>query len=96
MESTLVDTIKEADKLGYSIDFNRSPWKDKLQLNPTDFSIDNIFRFEGMTNPEDEAILYTLSSTTLDLKGYLLNGYGVYSEEWIDNVVHKLNVRNNA
>ncbi len=65
-------------------------------MNPTDFSIDNIFRFEGMTNPEDEAILYTLSSATLDLKGYLLNGYGVYSEEWIDNVVHKLNVRNNA
>ena len=93
MESTLVDTLKKVNDLGYSKDFNRSPWKEKLQLDTTDFVIDNIFRFEGMTDPEDEAILYAISSNNPDLKGYLLNGYGVYSEDWIDHVITKLSVR---
>jgi hypothetical protein len=93
MESTLIDTLKKVNKLGYSKDFNRSPWKEKLQLGTTDFIIDNIYRFEGITDPQDEAILYTISSLNSDLKGYLLNSYGIYSEEWIDQVVTKLSVR---
>tara|TARA_R110002049_G_scaffold298365_3_gene488052 strand:- start:3848 stop:4135 length:288 start_codon:yes stop_codon:yes gene_type:complete len=93
MEKTIVDTLKEVDKLGYSTDFNRSPWKEKLQLNTADFVIDKMYRLEGMTDPEDQAILFTISSTNLDLKGFLLNGYGIYSEEWIDKVITKLKKR---
>ncbi|HAF79089.1 MAG TPA: phosphoribosylpyrophosphate synthetase [Maribacter sp.] len=90
MEETLIDILKEVNKLGYSKDFNRSPWKEKLKLNTADFTIDQMYRFDGMTDPEDEAILFTISSVNLNLKGYLLNGYGIYSEEWINNVVTKL------
>jgi hypothetical protein len=93
MENTLVDTLNKVNELGYLKDYSVSPWKEKLQHNTADFYIDRVYRFEGLTNPEDEAILYTISSKNEGLNGYLVNGYGIYSIDWIDQLVAKLSVR---
>ena len=77
MESpdTLSQTINRLKQRGYSEDLNRHD-TNSLWLDPGAYQIDEIYRFEGPTNPDDESILYALSSAHYQVKGVLVNGYG--------------------
>ena len=44
-------------------------------FNPDELEIVEIHRFEGDTDPADEAVVYAIESTS-GLKGVLINGYG--------------------
>jgi len=80
---------------GYTVDFNITentadgPGK-YLQEHPEEFIIDKHYRFEGVSDPEDEAIVYAISSTVNEVKGVLINGYGVYSDQVTNDLVKKL------
>ncbi len=95
IESTLVDTINALGKEGYTEDFNlKHDWiefsdKDhKILYN--EFHIDKYFRFEGNTDPADECILYAITSEKYDIKGVLVNGYGISSEVISNEMLEKL------
>ncbi len=82
-------------KQGYTEDFNLL--QDCLEcgnraakLFSKDFEVDKFFRFEGESNPDDSSILYAISSPKHSLKGVLVNGYGIYSEDMTDDMVEKL------
>lgn len=82
---------------GYTKDFNVNPESECLvckktasTLSQDDFWIDEVYRFEGMTDPGDEMILYAISSPVHNIKGILLNAYGVYAETNTYNIVKKL------
>ncbi|WPP49819.1 phosphoribosylpyrophosphate synthetase [Catalinimonas niigatensis] len=95
---TLSSTMNELRKRGYVEDFNLNKYglKQKnghLQLTPKEFIIDEVYRFEGMTDPDDEAILYAVSSDKYQLKGILVNGYGIYSDALTDQLLEKLKMR---
>ena len=71
---TLSETINALNKLGYDHDFNVKD--DSLicsqistVLQPEDFQIDKFYRFEGATNPEDQSILYAISSSKYLIRG---------------------------
>ena len=59
MESpdTLSQTINRLRQQGYTEDLNRHE-DNPLWLDPDAYRVDEIFRFEGPTNPDDESILY--------------------------------------
>lgn len=93
---TLSQTINGLKAEGYTRDFNIR--KDclvcsetKIELAPDDFNIDGVFRFEGESNPDDEAVLYAISSTKDGSKGVLVNGYGISADEASAALVEKLN-----
>ena len=46
---------------------------------PEQVQIVNFFRFEGMSDPDDNAILYVIK-TDDGGKGTLIDGYGIYTE----------------
>ncbi len=46
---------------------------------PEQIQVVNFFRFEGMSDPDDNAILYVLE-TNDGGKGTLIDGYGIYTE----------------
>ena len=77
MESpdTLSQIINRLRLQGYTEDLNRHD-DNTLWLDPDAYKIDEIFRFEGPSNPADESILYALSSVKYGIKGVLVNGYG--------------------
>jgi len=82
-ETTLVETLEKLRKEGYTMDFNikfDSLICEDACLLPEDFEVDQTFRFEGNTNPSDEAILYAISSHDGKLKGVVVNSYGVYAD----------------
>ncbi len=92
---TLSETINGLIKLGYTHDFNIQEeclvcHQFNVTLSPDDFQIDKVYRFEGVSNPEDQSILYAISSTKFSIKGTLVNGYGISSDEKTSKLVEKL------
>lgn len=82
---------------GYTEDFNLK--EDSLECRDGDykllhdqFNVDEVFRFEGDSDPADEAILYAISSEHYPLKGILVNGYGIYTDKITDQMVKKLHI----
>jgi hypothetical protein len=82
---------------GYTEDFNLM--EDSLECRDGDykllhdqFNVDEVFRFEGDSDPADEAILYAISSEHYPLKGILVNGYGIYTDKITDQMVKKLHL----
>lgn len=59
-------------------------------LSSDDFIIDKVYRFEGETNPDDQAILYAISARNFNIKGVLVNGQGISADEISDLLVSKL------
>lgn len=92
---TLSETINGLVKLGYTHDFNIHEeclvcHQMNITLSPDDFQIDKVYRFEGASDPEDQAILYAISSTKFDVKGTLVNGYGISADESTSKLIEKL------
>lgn len=102
MKRKCYDTVTEAmadlKKLGYTIDFSILPDKEFLSsqlpaavLSPDEFEIDDFFRFEGETDPGDQMIVYAISSKKDNLKGIVVNAYGLYADNASSAIVKKLN-----
>ena len=93
--STLSETLAQLKKEGYTEDFNlRSNCVEcpgsTIQLFPDEFVVDAYFRFEGPTDPADEAVVYAISSAMFNLKGTLVNGYGPSSDPATDDMLRAL------
>lgn len=87
-------------KRGYTANFSILTEKEclichspSLELSPDDFEIDEIYRFEGMTNPGDESIVFGISSDKYQIKGVVVNAYGVYADLAKSKIVRKLHQR---
>ena len=95
---TLSQTMNELRKEGYVEDFNLQQnciecRNGHFKVFADEFKIDKYYRFEGQSNPSDQAILYAISSDRHHLKGVLVNAYGIYSEPVTDEMIEKLDVR---
>ncbi len=95
------DTVSEAvnglKKRGFEIDFNleeNSIVCNAGKFNVTDFEIVEVHRFEGNTDPSDEAVVYAIQSTT-GIKGVLVNGYGISADAISSDMAKKLSVQRN-
>ena len=80
---------------GYTIDFNLKNnclecSGNFLKIFPGEFIVDKHYRFEGPSDPGDEAIVYAISSEKHKLKGILVNGYGVSSNSITDEMIKSL------
>lgn len=85
---TLVEALNDLSKRGYTTDFNLIETKEKY-LDPNEFEIAEVYRFEGMNDPSDSVILYAIKSRH-GLKGTLVNAYGAYSDSKNEKMVSKL------
>ncbi|MBL7872639.1 MAG: phosphoribosylpyrophosphate synthetase [Cyclobacteriaceae bacterium] len=93
---TLTEAMADLKGRGYSHDFNlKSDWIEcqplNLQLRPTEFHVDEVHRFEGMTNPDDSSILLAIRSST-GVKGLLVDAYGVYADTINPEMAKRLNM----
>lgn len=89
---TVTAAINGLKQRGYTLDFNLQEncivcHEDKFDVD--DFEIVEVYRFEGNTDPADEAIVYAIESKT-GLKGVLVNGYGASSDTMSNEMVKKL------
>jgi hypothetical protein len=94
--STLTEAVTDLKKRGYTIDFNLGfngvqCQKSGISLAHDKFEITEVYRFEGDTNPDDEAIVYAIESRD-GHKGILVNGYGVSSDPLSEEMVNKISI----
>lgn len=94
---TVSEALKNLNQRGYDSDFNLISKEECLVCNktlislpPEDFKIDEVYRFEGNTDPGDEMIVFAISSDKFNLKGVLVNAFGVYSSAQSSKIVEKL------
>lgn len=93
---TLLEALNGLKEKGYTLDFNlvngnlQNSAKD-VKLEPEEFCIDEFHRFEGMSDPDDNSVVYAISSEKYNLKGVFVNGYGVYSDDLSEELLKKLN-----
>ncbi len=96
--TTLSEVVNYLKQNGYVEDFN-------LQKNclvcrnghysvlHDEFVIDKVYRFEGNSDPADEATVYAVSSPKYDIKGVLVNGAGIYTDDITDEMLESLKIR---
>jgi hypothetical protein len=95
------DTLSEATddlrKRGYTYDFAIFAEKEclicheySLNLSPDDFYIDEVYRFEGDSDPGDEMIVHAISSDKYKLKGIVVNAFGTYADSEVFKIVKHL------
>ena len=96
--STVSQVLNKLKADGYTVDFNLSDTclichEQSLELYPEEFVVDKHYRFEGQSDPGDEAIVYAISSLNGDVKGTLVNGFGIYSDPATDALLKALHPR---
>ena len=93
---TLSGAINALKLEGYTNDFNLHPeWIEcpplNLRLGPQEFHVDQLYRFEGMTDPDDSCILFAISSSE-GMKGLLVDAYGLYADSLSPLMIEKLKI----
>lgn len=80
---TLSEAVNDLIKRGYTTDFLLQEEKEcllckhnSLELSPEEFTIDEVYRFEGMSDPADESIVFAISSEKHNVMGLVINSFG--------------------
>ncbi len=90
--ATVSEAITELRKKGFTVDFNLEEnclvcHPDKFSVN--EFEIVDIYRYEGNTDPADEATVYAIESKS-GVKGILVAGYGISADNMSTEILRKL------
>jgi hypothetical protein len=92
---TVTSAIKALRKAGFDKDFrimgNDIGWND-TNIDIKDLKIVTVSRYEGNSDPADEASVYGLESKT-GLKGILITNDDANSEDSSSHILKKLHVR---
>jgi hypothetical protein len=96
--TTLSEVTNLLKDRGYTVEFNLRHnhlecTNNLLKILPGEFIVDKHYRFEGPSDSADEAIVFAISSSKHNLKGVLINGYGISSEEMTSEMIKALDER---
>jgi hypothetical protein len=91
---TVTEALEGLKKRGFDLDFNLQEnclvcQGNRFDVN--DFEIVETYRFEGDTDPSDEAIVYAIESKNGE-KGVLVNGYGISADAMSSDMAKKLRI----
>ncbi len=92
---TVVEAVNGLRSRGYEQDFNIAFDKliclqNNFCLNPSEFEITEIHRFEGDSNPSDEDVVYAIESKDNSMKGVLTAAFGTYADIISSDMIRKL------
>lgn len=76
IQNGYTDTMRVTRQGLYSVQ------KDK-NYTPAEVKVVDFFRFEGQSDPADNAIMYVIETTDGD-KGLLIDAYGAYADEGVN------------
>lgn len=88
--ATVSKALQELADKGYTTDFNLE--EDRIKNNCEDFSIEHIYRYEGESDPGDEATVYGIKAKDGE-KGVFVAGHMAYSEGGAAKMLHELSIR---
>jgi hypothetical protein len=94
---TMVSVMSKLEEDGYNVQFQATAdglvsLKSNKVYQPDDIKVENFYRFEGDSNPDDSSIVYAIAAG--DEKGILTDSYGQNSDEHVAafmKLVEKIN-----
>jgi NADPH:quinone reductase len=90
--STAINKLRDQ---GFTIDFNLNE-NNLAHLSGTpdagDFTIVDVYRYEGNSDPADEAVVYAIESSS-GMKGILVTGYGISTDADSEEFLKNLSIR---
>ncbi len=94
---TVVYALNGLKARGYTVNFNIAFDKlmctdNKICLNPNEFEIVEVHRFEGETNPADEDVVYAVESKDGSIKGVITSAFGMYADSASTAMLKKLSM----
>ena len=89
---TFIETLQHLKNIGYGQDLSQyfREHEDQIPLQAGDYNIDEVYRIDEFTDPEEQVVIYAISSVDDTLKGYVVNGFGIYSDPWANKLLEKL------
>jgi len=92
---TVSNAINALREQGFTLDFNIEgnhlvSGQERVHLD--DFTIVDVYRYEGNTDPADEAAVYAIASSN-GAKGILVTGYGATADPLTNEMVEKLRIK---
>ncbi len=95
---TVTGALAALKAKGYTMDFNIAFDKiicheNNFCLNPHEFEITEMYRFEGDTNPSDEDVVYAVESKDGTMKGVITSAYGMYADSLSTDMIKRLAIR---
>lgn len=103
---TVTEAINGLKARGYNIDFNIAFDKlicsgNNICLQPDEFEIVEVHRYEGDSNPDDEDVVYAVESKDArpdgsvgrgKLKGIITSAFGLYADPVSNRIIQKLSM----
>ena len=93
--ATITEAIEQLKKQGYTLDFNLHKNRFKVgeqEYTADEFEIVDLYRYEGASDPGDEATVYALANNA-GIKGVLVTGYGASSDEVSEETLKHLHYK---
>lgn len=75
--ATVSKALDQLNEKGFTCDFNLNA--DMIKKNPEKFEIVHVYRYEGESDPGDEAVVYGIKSTS-GKKGVYVAGFSADSD----------------
>ncbi|HZV68464.1 MAG TPA: hypothetical protein VFG10_02940 [Saprospiraceae bacterium] len=92
--SSMVAILNKLSKEGYTAQFKVyecgiTSMSTQKEYSFNEVAIDRFFRFEGDSNPDDNAIVYAISTDSAE-KGTLVDSYGANSDPLIEKFIKEV------
>ncbi|RZJ72912.1 hypothetical protein [Flavobacterium sp.] len=88
--ATVSKALEELAQKGFTTDFNRE--EERIVNNPEEFEIVHIYRYEGESDPGDEATVYGIRSTKGEM-GVFVAGDLSMDDKSATQVLHDLSIK---
>lgn len=92
---TLLDALNGLRSRGFTADFNLEAngirsLGDGSHIDPATLEVVEFYRFEGESDPDDEAVVFALESPQGRIRGVLVSAFGPYCEPLPEQFIAKL------
>ncbi len=87
---SVLKALDELKTLGFLIDFNLQ--EVAIKNNPDHYEIVHVYRYEGDSNPDDEAIVYGIKTESGE-KGVFVAGFSPNSESDAAQVLRAISIK---
>ncbi|MDI1316002.1 hypothetical protein [Flavobacterium sp.] len=82
--------LEELKTVGFTVDYNLQ--EEAIMDYPDRYEIVHIYRYEGNSNPDDEAVVYGIESNTGE-KGVFVAGFSANSESDAARVLREISIK---
>jgi hypothetical protein len=89
--ATVSVALEELKEKGYTVDFNNQ--ESRIINSPEEFTIEHVYRYEGESDPGDEAMVFGIKSSAGE-KGVFVAGPSAFTENSAAMVLNELSIKN--